>query len=255
MYKIRGVSLDFLTVLFLALSGFVAAFFDSVVGGGGLIATPALMMVGLPVHMVLGSNKLAAVMSDIVGCTNFIRAKKVNFELIWQPMLLAALFSSLGSYIATLVSVAFMSNLVVIMLIIVAVYTMITKNFGEIKAANINTKFINLATLVIGFYTGFFGPGAGSFWVFALVMAGFNFIGAAANTRLINFSANIAGLAVFMYTGNINYLYGLVMGGFMLIGAYIGTKFALSHGNKGIKPMYLCVTLALIVKQIFDILK
>lgn len=42
------------------LFGFIAAFIDSVVGGGGLISTPALLAIGLPPSVALGTNKLAS---------------------------------------------------------------------------------------------------------------------------------------------------------------------------------------------------
>ena len=55
------------TIAFLLLAGFVASFIDSTVGGGGLISTPALLALGLPVNFALGTNKLAASMGSLMS--------------------------------------------------------------------------------------------------------------------------------------------------------------------------------------------
>lgn len=74
--------LDVNTLGFLVFSGFMAAFIDSVVGGGGLISIPALMWTGLPPLTVLGTNKVAAVMGAFTSFVTFVRSGKVDGWLI-----------------------------------------------------------------------------------------------------------------------------------------------------------------------------
>ena len=44
-------NLDLFNIVLFVVTGFVAAFIDSTVGGGGLISVPALLTSGLPVNM------------------------------------------------------------------------------------------------------------------------------------------------------------------------------------------------------------
>ncbi len=48
------------TMVVLALVAFLAGFIDAVAGGGGMLTVPALLSLGLPPHVALGTNKLAA---------------------------------------------------------------------------------------------------------------------------------------------------------------------------------------------------
>lgn len=248
--------MDFETLSILIIAGFVAAFFDSVVGGGGLIATPSLMLTGMPIHNVLGTNKIAALLSNITSVYNFWKAGKIDFKSLRIPAAISFVMSAIGACLTLTMSVEFLKNFIVVMLVLVATYTIFKKDMGEISSVSDNKKsrlIICASTIVLGFYDGFFGPGSGSFWIFAFIIAGFDFVSAAASTRLVNFMSVIASTIVFLLAGKVNILYGLIMGISMMFGAYAGTKFALNRGLKVIKPMYLCVTITLISKQLYDI--
>ena len=52
---IANFSIEILTFLFFV--GVVAGFLDTLVGGGGLLAVPALLLSGIPPIYVLGTNK------------------------------------------------------------------------------------------------------------------------------------------------------------------------------------------------------
>lgn len=248
--------MDLETLSILIVAGFVAAFFDSIVGGGGLIATPSLMLTGLPIHTVLGTNKLAALMSNITSVYNFWKAGRINFKMLRVPAAISFIMSTIGAALTLTMSVEFLKNFIVVMLVIVATYTIFKKNMGSVSSFDDSKKsylIICGSTIVLGFYDGFFGPGSGSFWIFAFIIAGFDFVSAAASTRLVNFMSVIASTIVFAMAGKINIMYGLIMGVAMMFGAYVGTKFALNSGLRVIKPMYLCVTITLISKQLYDI--
>lgn len=248
--------MDLETLSILIIAGFVAAFFDAIVGGGGLIATPSLMLTGLPIHNVLGTNKLAALMSNVSSIYGFWKAGKIDFKALKVPSIISFFMSMLGASLALAISVDFLKNFIVIMLVIVAAYTIFKKDMGEVSSFTNNRKsnlIICGSTFILGFYDGFFGPGSGSFWTFAFIIAGLDFVSAAASTRVVNLMSVIASTIVFGVNGNINIVYGLIMGTSMMVGAYMGTKFALNRGLKVIKPMYLCVTITLISKQLYDI--
>ncbi|AMA72274.1 MULTISPECIES: TSUP family transporter [Aneurinibacillus] len=245
-------------LLFIMAAGFLASFIDSVVGGGGLISIPALLLTGLPSTVVLGTNKLASTMSSCTSTLSFIRSGKVNIKLVAWLFPLSLVGSALGAYTVTKIPPEFLKPLVIILLILVAIYTLFKKNWGTESTYKGLTKglalFAIITAFVIGFYDGFFGPGTGSFLLFSFLLMGFDFVGAAGNAKVLNFASNIAGLVTFMVLGSVNYQYGIPMGLAMIAGALVGTQVAIRKGAAYVKPLFISITALLIGKQIWDML-
>lgn len=250
--------LDPSTIAFLLLAGFIAAFIDSTVGGGGLISTPALLALGLPVNFALGTNKLAASMGGLMSVFSFWRAGKINQKVAISLMPFSFLGSALGAYVVYLLPEQLMKNVIVVLLVAVAVYTYRRKDWGDVSAV----KQLGLAALLgsvvmafgIGFYDGFFGPGTGSFLIFGFLFLGYDFVTAAGNAKSLNFASGIGALLSFTLSGSVLWTYGLLMGFAMVIGAYFGSRMAIRHGASYVKPLYLIVTTLLIGKQVYELL-
>ena len=121
--------LDFTTVMFLVVAGFISSFIDSTVGGGGLVSVPALLSLGLPVNFALGTNKLAASMGSFMSVISFWRAGKIKTSVALSLMPLSFIGSAIGAYVVYLLPEELMRNLIVILLVLVAVYTYRRKVF------------------------------------------------------------------------------------------------------------------------------
>ena len=246
-------------LLFLGVAGFIASFIDSVVGGGGLISVPALMMTGLPPVVVLGTNKMAAFMGSITSVVAFMRSGKIDLNLIKYLFPISAFGSAIGVYTVQLIPTDFLKPIVVGMLILVTIYSLMQKNWGEkstYTGMNRKTAILSgIVALVMGFYDGFFGPGTGSFLLFAFLCIGFDFIMSAGNARTLNFGSNIAAMIAFAYLGFVNYTYALPMGIGMVFGAIAGTKMAINKGAAYVRPLFILMTVILIGKQLIDMLK
>lgn len=239
--------------------GFLASFIDSVVGGGGLISTPALLLTGLPLPVVLGTNKLASSMGSLTSTISFIASGKINFHLVKYLIPFSLIGAVLGSLAVQQVPSAFLKPLVIVLLIGVAIYTVFKKEWGKNSTYSGITKkkgYVSvLVAFVIGFYDGFFGPGTGSFLIFAFLSLGFDFVTAAGNAKALNFTSNVASLITFIYLGSVNFPYGLIMGAAMVAGALIGSRVAIRKGTSYIRPLFITVTIVLIGKQIWDVLQ
>lgn len=249
--------LEFETTAFLAVMGFIAAFIDSVVGGGGLISTPALMWTGLPLVTVLGTNKVAATMGSLTSVLAFLRSGRVDMTLIKRLCPLSFVGSVVGVLTVRAIPPDFLRPLVVVMLVAVAVYSVVKKDWGSVSTYHGLTPQMTylsfLVAFLFGFYDGFFGPGTGSFLLFSFLLLGFDFVGAAANARALNFSSNIAGLIAFSLLGAVEYRYAIPMGLAMIVGAFCGTKTALAKGAGYVRPLFIVVTSILIGKQLLDL--
>ncbi|WP_035298535.1 TSUP family transporter [Brevibacillus thermoruber] len=253
------MDLDVTTILFLAFFGFVAAFIDSTVGGGGLISLPALLGLGIPPYLALGTNKLAGTISSATSSVTFIRMGKYDKKLMALLFPVSLVGAYLGAKTVLFVPQEVLKVLVIVMMAAIFVYTLINKRFGETSSFTGLTKFsLGLGiplTFLIGFYDGFFGPGTGSFFVFLMVLLfGYDFVIAAGNGRILNLASNIAALFVFIVEGKVIFLTGLTMGIAMLLGASLGARLAIKTGVRYVRPLFLLVSISLITKMIYELI-
>ncbi len=252
-------TLDLATMAAMAGMGFIAAFIDSVVGGGGLISLPALMWAGLPMLNVLGTNKVAACMGACAGFITYWRSGTVDKKIMRVMFPLAFVGSIVGVMIVRQIPPDFLRPLVVVMLIVIAIYSVAKKNWGaDKKSVSVSHKNYLIGVVmifVIGLYDGFFGPGTGSFMLFLYLMMGYGFLGAAANARAANFASNLAAVIIFAGLGLVDYSYALPMGFGMILGAACGAKTAITKGATYVRPLFIGMTVILIGKQLIELFK
>lgn len=246
-------------LIFLCMSGFLAAFVDSIAGGGGIISVPSYLIVGLPPHIALGTNKFAASMGSFTSSLNFIRSGNCNFKLLKITAPFTLIGSILGVKTVLLINESFLQPLVLILVLIIGIYTFFSKTLGEkdnFKGFTKKNLFLSIIlSFSLGFYDGFFGPGTGTFLVFGFInILGLNFLKASANARVLNFVSNISALITFAISGNIKYAIGIPVCIFMIIGAKLGTKLAIKQGNKIIKPIFITMALAVAIKMLIEII-
>ncbi|EHQ90245.1 TSUP family transporter [Desulfosporosinus youngiae] len=248
-----------LDLIIICTFGFIAAMVDAIAGGGGLISLPALLMVGLPPHFALGTNKFAASLASLNSSITFARSGKVHFPLVkWQiPFSLLGAF--LGAWAVLGVSSDFLNKAVLFLILFVGIYTLVRKNLGmENNFKGLSSSKIVMGCLLamfLGFYDGFFGPGTGSFLIFSFItLFGFDFVSSSANSKVLNFSSNISSLIFFAWNGKILYSIGIPMALFMILGSYAGTRLAIHHGPELVRPLFVIMSILVAAKLIFQFL-
>ncbi|QLK86973.1 hypothetical protein FGL66_05755 [Staphylococcus sp. 17KM0847] len=248
------------SLIFVVISlGFLAAFIDAVVGGGGLISIPALLAIGMPPATALGTNKLASAFGSFTSAVRFLRSGKVDLGFVAKVFPFSFLVAVCGAILAVYLPAELLKPLVIIILSGVLIYTLVKKDWGHIRTYQKLSivKFIAFIAvlLLIAFYDGFLGGGTGSFLMFAFLFVGFDFLSAAGNAKVLNFASNIGALTLFIYLGHVDYVYGLTMALSMVAGSYTGAWFALKYGVGYVKVLFIIVTFILIIKNVFDYLQ
>ena len=237
---------------------FLAGFIDSVVGGGGLIQLPALLLF-LPKELardlatVYGTNKLASICGTGIAVVQYSRRVRINWHSILPAAVTAFVFAFLGSMAVSNINKDLLKPIILVLLIAVAIYTFVKKDFGDLHApaftAHKERSFGILVGIVLGFYDGFFGPGMGSFLIFTFIgLFGFDFLSASASSKVINFATNLASVILFASTGHILYQYALPMAACQIAGSVTGTRVAMLKGNRFVRVLFLVVVSALILR-------
>ncbi|MCI2939954.1 uncharacterized protein ACUXJP_000299 [Staphylococcus cohnii] len=247
---------DISIVLIIILLGFLAAFIDAVVGGSGLISIPALLAVGMPPAVALGTNKLASSFGSLTSAFRFLRSGNVDLKIVGKLFPFVFILAICGASVATFLPAELLKPLVIIILTLVMIYTLVKKDWGNVRTYTKLTfgkaiLFVSIMSL-IGFYDGFLGGGTGSFMLFILLMFGFDFLGAAGNAKVLNFASNLGALILFMILDQVDYFYGLIMAVSMICGSYVGATFAIKKGVSYVKTLFIVVTAILIIKNAYD---
>lgn len=250
------MELDIFNLVMLTVLGFIGAFINAIVGGGGLITVPALLAVGLPPATAIGTNKLAAALGNLTSMLTFLRAGKVNVRQLAPILPLVFIGSMCGALVIHLLPSEILRPLIILLLVAVLIYSILKKDLGQVRTGqrvSSRKKWLGYLLLIgLGLYDGFFGPGTGSFMIFVLLFMGFDFMQAAGNAKLLNLASNLAALIVFLFHGTVHFSYGIVLGLSMVVGAYVGSRLALSKGTGFVRVLFILITAALVIKTIYD---
>jgi uncharacterized membrane protein YfcA len=242
--------MSFATLFVLALVGFASGFVDSIAGGGGLLTVPALVLAGLDPVAAVATNKLAGVLGTASATLAFARAGKVEANM--APAALAACIGgALGALALPYAPRALLSLALPFVLIGVALYFALSPSLveGERRQRVSPTIYVSAFAPAIGFYDGVFGPGAGSFYLIALVaLVGLSLIPAMAAGRLSNFGSNTGSLIVYALAGHIILPAGLAMGVGAFLGARLGARSAIKAGAKLVRPLIITVSCAMALR-------
>ncbi|MEI6054995.1 MAG: TSUP family transporter [Lentisphaerota bacterium] len=237
-------------ILILSLIVLIAGFIDSIAGGGGLLTVPAYLFLGIPPQETLGTNKLVSCMGTAAAVGNFIKNKKVVFKII----LAGALFSVIGSIFGAEAILFFNQDtagrIITLMLPLGLVAILIprrnkTTDNPSFTKADIYIK-TPLICFIMGFYDGFFGPGAGSFLAIGFYLfVKLDLIKATGNAKIFNLASNFGSLVAFMFAGKVVYSIALPLIASSMIGNYLGSVAAIKNGAGFIK-VFLCSVLIMV---------
>lgn len=247
-------------LIILCIAAFAAGFIDAIVGGGGLVQTPATLIVlpNYPVATLLGTTKIPSFSGTAMAGFQYARRVKIEWKLLACMCTVALATAILGSATVAIVSNRFMKPVIFCILIIVAIYTFTKKDFGthshKVHSEKKQILYGSLFAVIIGFYDGFIGPGAGSFLLlFFISTLGFDFLKAGAHAKFVNLATNLGSIIYFSGTGHILYHFALPMAFFNITGSFLGSRLAILKGNKFIRMFFLAVIILTIIRFGYDI--
>ncbi|WP_175988378.1 sulfite exporter TauE/SafE family protein [Microbacterium tenebrionis] len=246
-------------LIFVVIAAFAAGWIDAVVGGGGLLQLPALLLIpGIAPVQALATNKLASVFGTATSSITYYRRAKPDIRTA-LPMAGIALVGSFGgAAVATVLPPAAFKPIIVVALLAVAIFTVFKPEMGAATklrfAGHKHHIMAGAAGLVIGFYDGMIGPGTGTFLVIALVaLMGYDFLQASAKAKIVNLATNAGALLLFIPHGSVLWLLGGILALANVAGSYLGSRMAIARGSTFIRVVFLVVVVALIAKLGVDV--
>jgi uncharacterized protein len=247
-------------LLGMGLAGLLAGWIDAVVGGGGLVQLPALL-VGFPGAspvQILATNKLGSICGTTVSSLTYYRRVRPDLRTALPMAALAFLGSLGGAFVASHIPKAAFNPIILLVLLAVGAYTLARPSMGQLTRLRFHGRrrhvvLASLAGFVIGAYDGALGPGTGSFLVFALVgLLGYGFLQASAKAKIANWATNLAALCVFVPQGAVLWEVGLVLGACNVMGGYLGARTAVAQGSGFVRAVFVVVVGAFSLKIGWD---
>ncbi|MGW6585091.1 sulfite exporter TauE/SafE family protein [Streptomyces globisporus] len=247
-------------VLGLLAAATAAGWVDAVVGGGGVLLIPVLLL-AFPQYspaVALGTNKIAAVMGTATAAYMYQRRTELDRSVLLPAAGLAVPFGALGALSASSVPTTYFRPVIMGLLITVALFVAFRPSFGvQQRTILVTARRRNTAILVagvgIGFYDGVFGPGVGTFLIISFTtLLATQFLESAAMAKVINASSNLGALAVFAWQGNVLWALGLGMAVGNIAGAMIGSRTAMKRGSGFVRIVLVLVVTGMVAKMAFD---
>lgn len=238
---------------------FASGWIDAVVGGGGLLQLPALLLVpGITPVQALATNKLASVFGTATSSAVYYREVRPSLVTVLPMAGIALVGAFCGALAAAHLPAEVFKPIIVVVLIAMALVTMFKPAMGAATRLKYRGgKHIVLAGVTgaaIGFYDGLLGPGTGAFLVISLVgLLGYDFLRASAKAKMVNLATNIGALLFFIPIGAVLWPLGLMMGAANLAGSALGARMALGRGTRFVRAVFLVVVAVLIVKLGFEV--
>lgn len=245
-------------VLLIGVGVFCAAFMDAIGGGGGIISVPVYLLAGLPTHYALGTNKLSSCLGTAASTFRYIKNGFVDWPLAIPSVVFALVGAHFGTRLQLMVDEAYLKYLLLLVLPVVAFILLKQKKFPEHRGEMPFSRrgaIVWAASLIIGLYDGFYGPGTGTFLLLIFCnLAKMDLRSASGNVKIVNLSSNIGALATALAAGTVLVPIGLIAAVFSIAGHYLGAGVTIKNGAKIVKPVIFLVLGLLAVKIILELI-
>ncbi|WP_460498511.1 TSUP family transporter [Glycomyces tarimensis] len=248
--------MDASLIALLVTAALFAGWIDAVVGGGGLVALPALMVAfpNAPVATLLGTNKLGSVFGTTTSAITYGLKIKLDHRLLWPTAALALASSGLGAVAAASVSSGALRPIIIAVLAAVLILVVSRPKFGiepqpKLRSAWRAAGVMLACGVAVAFYDGIIGPGTGIFLAVAFTsLLGLDYVTAAAHTKVVNAATNFGALVVFAVQGHVWWTLGFAMAAATIAGAWFGAHTAMARGSGFVRVVLVVVVLALLAR-------
>ena len=248
--------MEYVQRLTVFVMGVFVSSFGTLIGGGAFVVIPALIFMGLPPHVAIGTNKVGALGLFIGGWYAFNRKGVIDYKLGLSMIPPAILGSLVGSLLVFELNETLLKQVIAILTIVILLIIFFQPDVGVKHIKDRITRKEYVLGFVLFFfiyiYMGFYGAGAGTFVVYVLILLfGQTFIESAATNKIASLASMILSVAVFVMNKAINYQLGLALFLGCMLGSYLGGQFSDKIGNVWIKRAFFVLILSLSIKLFF----
>lgn len=245
--------MDLLSLILAFGASVFAGSFATLVGGASMVTIPTLILLGLPPHTAIGTDRLGVSGISLIGWHQFHKKELIAYGIGFAVGIPALLGSFLGANLVLRIDVAILRGVIVAINLLILPIILLSPKRGverikrEIKRHH---YFIGgFMSFMVGIYSGFYGVLSATFLSYVLILRfGQTFLESAATFKIGSFLTTVAAVSVFAFHGAVNYPIAFAVFGGCCIGSYIGVRYSEKLGNIKIKRLYVTLVLIMIIK-------
>ena len=243
-------------ILVIFLAGFLASLFGTLIGGSSLVTIPTLLLLGLPPHTAIGTDRFGIMGVCSAGWYQFHRKKLIDYRIGLSMAIPVIIGSFLGASLCQEISEVSLKWIIIGVSLLCMAFLIWNPKLGiepGERSAGKNKYIVGiLMTFGVGVYVGIYGAMGGTLLMYILILwFGQTFLESAGTIKIAAFSMNAIAAVVFGYNGAIAYDLALPMFCGCFIGSSIGAYYSDRIGNVWIKRVFLVLLSILIIKLIF----
>ena len=243
-------------ILIISAVSFLASWFGTLVGGGGLILVPVMLAFGVPAPIALGSRRFSAISTITTGMVAFHRAKKIDYRFSSSLLVYSLVGSVIGYLIVDSVSEALLKKTIGVIILALALFLLL-ENRGEVRAAK--GKLFRYRHIIgppvsalSGLLSVIIGGGGGLILSYLIIIVyGQTILESSGNRRLTVLASNVLATTLFIIGGYVNYPLAISMLIANALGGWFGARFYLRRGDEKVKVFFFSIVMLLGVKTLF----
>jgi uncharacterized protein len=245
--------MDIASLVIIFVVSLATAIFGTLVGGSSLVTIPVLILMGLPPHAAIGTDRMGVTAIGVAGLYQFHKKKMIRYRIAFILGIPCLVGAVIGANLALQVSPAVMKKLIAVMTLALLALLMVRPNLGiEQKSRPLTARVITMGSflsLVAGMYGGFYGAGAATFLAYILIFVfGQTFLESAATLKVAAILMTLSSALTFAAHGAIHYPLAASMFLGSFIGSTVGAYYSDRIGNVWIKRLFIGVVLIMVVK-------
>ena len=235
----------------------LAAAFGTLIGGSSIITIPTLILLGLPPHAAIGTDRFGIIGVGLAGWYKFQKKGLINYRIGFIVAIPVLFGTTLGSNLVLQISEGVLKNVIIILNILIMIFILLNPGIGvDKKAPPLGNHKIAIGALLsffVGIYGGFYGALAGTFVLYILILwFRLTFIQSAATLKIASVFMTVTAATIFSLHHAVNYALGAAMFAGCLIGSYLGAHYAERIGDVWVKRMFTAFIIIAVIKLIFS---
>ena len=244
--------MDWEVVIMIVVSGVAVGIINTLAGGGTVITMTLFMVLGLPINVANGTNRIAVLLQNLTATATFIRKRMLDVRhglLLSIPVIVGNIA---GSLVASNIDERIFRVCFGVVMFMILIYMVFDNHKRFHGGARMEVKPLHyLWFLLIGFYGGYIYIGLGylilaiSLWSMKLDIVTANVI-----KGFVIFIATPFSLLIFMLKGQVDYACGLLHGAGNVVGAYLASHYFIGWGGRFVKIF----TMIIVVVCLADLL-
>lgn len=234
--------------------GFLSHLISALVGGGGLISLPTMLLMGVPIHSAIAADKFGAAISTLLTSIQSIKKKEIQISEVTILLLIGFISGFIGGYVANGLSAQLLNYVAISLMTFAFCMSFFSSDFFGDYTKITNKKKVYPLLFGVGFYDGIFGPGSSTLSIYVFSSDKMQYFKAVTLTRISLLAwcsgalVSYVSADVMIWSIAIAIMTGAILGGFT--GVYLSKRINVKYIKYVLRLMTLIIIIQLILKVI-----